>query len=817
MRWVKFLVSLLLTLGLLFLLERPPLPVNFSLGTFFNPQQGFWQNAEPVEGNWADSLDIPGLKSPVKLVVDERGVPHIFAQSMTDAAAVQGYVTARDRLWQMEFQIMAAAGRLTEIVGEGPGGRVLEIDRTARRKGLAWAAERSCEYVMQHPETGPILEAYARGINAWIDQLDPSQYPIEYKLLGYAPAKWEPLNTCLLVKQMANTLASRASDIDYTHALKVWGRETFDLLYPEYSYDNDPIVPANTRWNRRIASPQPPVPQDYHPDSLLEMNAVLEQPDKNNGSNNWVVAGKRSETGYPLLASDPHLGLTLPSIWYEVQLSIPGSNMYGVSIPGSPGIPIGFNDSIAWGETNAGKDVMDFYQLEIRHDPRPQYRYGDGWKNLTLKEEVHTLKGGGQFVDSVWYTDYGPVMFDENFQQQEQPLAVRWIVHEPSNEVLAFLRLSTGKNYEDYTSALSYYASPAQNFAFASADGDIAIWQQGKYVNRWKEQGKFVMDGADPEQAWQGFIPQEQNPHALNPPEGYLASANQRVTSAQYPYYYTGRFDPYRGRRINDLLGTGDTIGVKQMQQYQLDNFSVLAADLLPTLLGDLDSTLFSEAEREVYDILKGWNYMYDRESVAPTLFNSWWRNVFVGIWRDEFDKVEESMSLTYPQSSTTVRILRDSVRFRFYKHEEERWQGDRQAVVQKTFTNMVSQLVDNYPNREDWLWAKRKTTDINHLSRSLAAFSRQGLPTSGNGGILNATGRTHGPSWRMVVALGPELKGYGVYPGGQSGNPGSPLYDNFVDDWVEGNYYTLWFMKTANEQRENKPSSSVYIRPKSE
>ena len=379
-------------------------------------------------------------------------------------------------------------------------------------------------------------------------------------------------------------------------------------------------------------------------------------------------------------------------------------------------------------------------------------------------------------------------------------LAVRWMAHEPSCEMVTFFKLNKAKNYNDYLEAISTFKSPAQNFVFASAKGHIAIWQQGSFVNKWEEQGKFILDGTKRDQVWGEFIPQDQNPHSYDPPRGFVSSANQHPAPESYPYYYLGGFEDYRNRRLNRLLSEKEKYSVDDMKNIQLDNFSVKAEDALPIMLADLDTTVFGEAAWKSYRLLANWDYMYDKDEPAATLFENWWGELYRSIWEDEFEAIEVPMD--YPASSTTIQILRDSLEFSFYKDLNDTTKKDRKSLVNITFDQIVGKIFNDYPEESEWVWSKHKQTNILHLTRVLAPFNRLGIETAGNRGILNATSERHGPSWRMVVALGDEIEAYGIYPGGQSGNPGSQYYDNFIDDWSNGKYYKLWYMKSVNDKK---------------
>ncbi|MEO0896403.1 MAG: penicillin acylase family protein [Bacteroidota bacterium] len=800
MRWIKFILSLIITVLLAGALLSPVGSTPFAFGKFFDPFGGFWENAEPVEQIAAESYSLPGIEETVTVKVDKRGVPHIFAQNEKDLFYVQGYLTAKDRLWQMEFQMLAAEGRLTEVVGRGPEDRVLELDRAARRKGITFGAERTWETIKTDPESLGPLEAYAHGVNDYINNLLPGELPIEYKLLGYKPEKWTAFKTCLLMKYMANDLSWRSYDIEHTNALSLWGKEVFETLYPEFEKGGEPIVPKETRWRRRDAIPVPDAPRDYFPDSL--MLAVQGEPDHDAsiiGSNNWAVAPSKTKNGHALLANDPHLGLNLPSIWYEIQLHAPSMNAYGASLPGAPGVIIGFNDSIAWGETNGSRDVLDHYVIQYRNASKSEYLHDGQWLKIENRIEEYKLKGGEVFRDTVRYTHIGPVMYDTEFQDKGKPIAVRWMAHEASNEAKTFLKLNHAHNYEDYVDALQTFNCPAQNFVFASASGDIAIWQQGKIPNKWKDQGVFVLDGSRKDHMWQGYIPIDQNPHTLNPAQGFVQSANQHPTTALYPYSTRGRYEDHRGRRLFDLLDRKDSMTVEDMKAIQLDNYYLGAAEVLPFMLAELDTLALSPKEREVYDDMKSWDYQYVSTTHEPTVFNSWWSKLYRSVWMDDFQI--EGMALRYPKNRRFTELLKDSINLSYFRVVGDTTVPTRQSLIQQSFKETVTQFSDKDPNPENWTWSTVKKTDINHLSVTLNPFSRQKVETNGNGGILNATGKRTGPSWRMIVEMGPTIKALGIYPGGQSGNPGSASYDQFIDDWAAGKYYELDFMHSPDEE----------------
>lgn len=799
MRWIKFLLATSITAFLCWGLTSPKAGLPLPLGTFLDPSEGFWQNANQASKSMPEQLDLPDLLTPVDIVMDARGVPHIFAQNDLDLYIAQGYMEARDRLWQMEFQTHAAAGRMSEIIGA----KAIGYDMKMRRLGLPWAATRMDSAVkVDDPQTAAIVDAYARGVNAYIEQLAPEDYPLEYKLLGYKPETWTTVKSWLLLKYMANILTGGADDIAMTQAWNAFGQSYADILYPDRSYMEEPIISADHRWDFRPEKiPLPPL--DYAADSLMMPGRPYERQDAV-GSNNWAVHGSKSSTGSPLLANDPHLSLGLPSVWYELQLSAKDHNSYGVSFPGSPGIMIGFNDSIAWGVTNGSIDVQDYYSITFTDENWTHYVHGDTILPVIKRIEKISVKKREEAVyDTVSYTHHGPVMYDRKYGKLNVPLALRWTAHDSSVELRTFIELNKAKNYADYKKAISHFVCPGQNFVFASASGDIAMTQQGKFPLRWEGQGRYVLDGSKPEHDWQGFIPTEHNPAEQNPPRGYVASTNQHPTTTDYPYYYTGSFAEDRSRQLAGLMKK-DSLDVDDMKAFQQDNLSIRAQDLLPVLLSQLDSVLPNEKEQDIRSKLEAWDYRFEKDAAEPVMFQFWEAMLNKAIWSDELKA--EGRNLMMPTRMTTIGLIRDSLNFRFYDNINTEAKETRESLIQSTFSGMVDSIYKYNPDPSQWIWYKRKSTTIRHLmdrggGGPLESFSRMEVPIGGFNGILNAAGTRWGPSWRMVVSLGGKVEAWGVYPGGQSGNPGSSGYDAFVDDWAAGEYYRLWFMQSPAEQ----------------
>ncbi|MGB0931082.1 MAG: penicillin acylase family protein, partial [Chitinophagales bacterium] len=610
-----------------------------------------------------------------------------------------------------------------------------------------------------------------------------------------------------LYTYMARNLAFKEKDIEMTNALELFGRKDFRIMYPDFPKGIDPIIPTNTEWNFEAESIDTTTAsigiEDINTnsnDQALLTPSLFSKPDPDNGSNNWAVSGDKTQSGKPILCSDPHLGLNLPSIWLECQLQTPEMNVYGVSLPGSPGVVIGFNKDIAWGVTNGGHDVADWYQMTFKDNAtKAEYKFDGEWLKTTQRIEEIKVKGGNVVLDTVIYTHIGPVSYQDTANPKHN-MALRWKAHEGSNEFKTFYLLNKAKNYDDYNEALKNYECPAQNFAFASKDGTIAMWHQGKFPLKKRGQGKKVQDGSKSSEQWQGYIPREHNPHVVNPPRGFVSSANQHPASADYPYYYNGRFEFYRNRRLNQQLTMLKDIEAEDMKNLQNDNYNLKAAEVLPVILSHINDSTLSEKEKISYNLLKEWNYENTVEQLAPSIFEELWKQLFTLIWDEVADAKKDKIPMTYPNSYPTIQLFTTQPKHKLLDIKDTPEKETAAILAQKAFSGAVDSLdAWQVKNTKEATWGNFKGTTVQHLA-NIPPFSVAGLATNGHRGILNATSERHGPSWKMVVELGDSVKAYGVYPGGQSGNPGSPYYSNFINTWVEGEYFPLWFMQSSTD-----------------
>ncbi len=804
MRLLPLIASAIVTTALVFTLNVQLKLGNAKaprLGYFLSPQHGFWKNAEKIDANFDASIVANELQGNVDVYVDDRLVPHIYADHDQDAYFVQGYLHAKFRLWQMDFETRVASGRLSEIAGADK----LPIDRMFRRLGMVYGAEKTEANINEtNPNMKATVDAYTAGVNAYIKQLDPADLPFEFKLMNYAPEDWTPKKTYLFLMFMSYDLTGRSASLDLqmTNTRDYLGYDLFDKLYTNNQDSLDPIIPKGTVYEKPSIVPVKPMNADSA--YLRKANSIAfntvdmpEAPDKNNGSNNWAVAGSKTKSGRPILSSDPHLGLNLPSLWYEMQITTPTHSTYGASFPGSPAVIIGFNDSLAWGVTNAGRDVFDYYEVKFKDSTQNEYWFNGAWKATTKRTEVIKVKDSLDVVEDIAMTHWGPTMFDAHYQNTQsngRSLAVQWTAHRISTGVETFYLLNRAKNYDDYLHAISLWTCPGQNFVLATKSGDIAIKQQGSFVARWERQGDFIMPGEDSSFQWQGIIPGNENPMIKNPERGFVSSANQKSTDASYPYYLgaASALPLYRGISVNMHLNKMSQITAEDMQALQTDNYNVFAATARPALMKYIQEDKLSNDAKRMVAEMTNWDLYNNVNAKGITCFKIIWDSVEQAVWGDELGgsaipllKPEAYVLLDQMLKDTNWSIA-DDIRT---KNIVEDLKTQVTLGVEKATEKLLSLEKENKLE-----WSLFKATRVMHLTKT-PALSRMNLPIGGGVNIINATTENHGPSWRMVVHLTDEIEAYGLYPGGQSGNPGSPYYDTFVNYWAEGKYYRLLFL----------------------
>lgn len=766
------------------------------LGKVLNPFSGLVQNGNDSELNDMNlDLNVPGVKSNVQIFFDERKVPHIYAHNDHDLYYAQGYVTASLRLWQMDFICYHASGRISEII-DSQGHN--DYDRNQRRIGIMEAAKSSLKVIRRDSASYDALSAYTDGVNAYIKQLSPEKIPPEYKMFDYMPEPWTNLKSILILKSLGDMLSGYEEDLDMTKALLVLGERDYNKLFPDDNGHNTPLNLTDT-----VSAPK----NFIHKPNYLDYSYMTSSGDYSKtsynqklGSNSWVLAGKITKTGYPILANDPHLNLSLPCSWLEMQLSAPGLNVYGVTIPGVPAVVIGFNQNIAWGITNSADDVKDWYKVDVKDHYR-FYKIDDQWKKMEYRIEEVKRRSKSAIMDTVYLTKQGPIVNTENFVFNKQTalvnFALRWTLHHPSNDLVTFFKLNKAKDYQDFKQAISSFNCPVLNFSFASSDNVIAINHQGLLPVKKNGQGKFLMDGRYSRDILDRYIPADSMPHVLNPSSGYALSANQRPTNQDFPYYYNGYFSESRAYRINQLLQGRRQLDVASTQKMQLDNVNAFTVQALSALVKNVDATHFDRYQMKLLADLKRWDCNYLRDEERAVFYELWWKSVKTNTW-DELQMIPGFQKS--PSDYVLLDLVKDHPNDGFFDQKSTNRIETAKDIITQSFLQAFRGF-QSLKKENKSRWGLYNIVTLRHLS-DLDALSVVNLKMDGSAGAINAMSSNWGPSWRMVVQLGKTPQGFGIYPGGQSGNPGSKFYDNYVADWERGKYYKLNYFVNERDAR---------------
>lgn len=764
------------------------------LGKFLNPVIGInhnFENDDP-EAFYSNKV-MKGIDDKVEVLFDERKVPHIFTKSDADLYYAQGYVTASLRLWQMDFLSYVSAGRLSEVFGES----MLTQDRKQRRIGVLSAARKSLKLIESDPETLKFLNAYTKGVNAFIQQLAYKDYPFEYKFFDYAPEPWTNLKTVLIMKHMGNVLSGYEEDISMTKLYMALGREDFLKLYPDYnnhikSIEQDQVTDTKELNYDRV--------QDYLKDGFMDADGVLPKSNYNPklGSNNWVVSGKKTKSGFPILCNDVHLNLSLPSLWIDMQLVSDHINVYGVTLPGIPSIIIGFNKDLAWGVTNGAVDVKDWYKLKISSNYK-KYEFDGKMVDFKYEVEEIKIKGKESFHDTVRYTIHGPVVTDNQFKDAPElaNYALKWGLLSPSNELRSFMLLNKAKNKQDFLAAIKNFTCPVQNFIFSTKTGDIGIIHQGKIAKKWIGQGRFVLDGTRKDHLYSGYIAQDSLPQLYNPKSNFIFSANQHPTKKMQYSYTNGYYSEVRANRISKLLESGDQFDIAKMKAMQLDNVNAFAAEALSAVSSIIRNKVDKTPYAKEFEAFAKWNGNYNASSTEAELFELFWKNVKENTW-DELKRYP--FYLNPPDNYVLLDMIVNDPGNKYFDKQGTAAVETASDIVYYSFINAVASRKASDKLKP---WSMFNTINIMHPT-DIRSLGRYDIPMPGHSDAINALSKNWGASWRMIVEFGEDgPHSYGIYPGGQSGNIGSAHYEDYVNTWIKGGYYKLNFYLSKKEAKK--------------
>jgi penicillin G amidase len=738
-------------------------------------------------------VQLTGLIDQVEVYRDDFAVPHIYAKNEHDLYMVTGYLMAQDRLWQMDLLRRVTLGRLSEIFGED----MIGADHLLR----ALRIPEKSELVLSKTDKNLLmtLEAFSSGVNQFIER-NQKKLPPEFTILGYKPEPWQPQYTVNLIGYMAWDLAGSWHNEITLHKLsQILDEEKFLQLIPNLDYHDSPVHP---RWKQE---------QTADLFSLLENNEKLKELGLEvfSASNNWVVSGSESKTGHAIFANDMHLGFGAPGIWYQMHQIVEGQfNVTGVALPGAPGIIVGHNEHIAWGMTNLYVDEMDFY-IETLDENGAKYKFNNQWRDLEIREERIATSKGDTISRQIKFTHRGPIISDfKNIE--DQAISMRWTGNEYSNELRSIMLLNRAKNWDDFRDALSTFGAVSQNVNYADVEGNIGIQTAGAVPLRKAGNPIFLMPGDTDEYDWKGMLPFEELPYSYNPPEGFLASANNRTIGDDYPHYIGHWFDmPFRMDRISEMIKEKEKPGVEDYKMMMNDFKSKLVEsylDELVEMLSWVDN--FGSNEKRAYELLANWDMVLTAESSATTVFEQFYRtfirNILVdemgeelyrqfggGLIRNVFDHVWRN-----PASSWVNNI-----------HTEEEECFDE--IVIQSFRETVQWLEENMGGKpDDWQWGKIHQLSINHPMGSVKILDRIfGLnkgpfPVGGSFHTVNPKAYSfhnpfavvHGASQRHIYDMSDFSNSHVIIPTGTSGIPASKYYVNQIEMFLNNEYKRdLW------------------------
>jgi penicillin amidase len=769
----------------------------------------------------AGVLQLPGLQDRVEVLRDPYGVPHIYAANEHDLFMAQGFVHAQDRFWQMDFWRHIGAGRTAEMFGESQ----VETDKFLRTMGWARVAAQELEQI--DPQTLSTMEAYAEGVNAYLQMRQGAALSLEYAILGllnadYRPEPWTPLHSLTWAKVMAWDLGGNLSNEIWKATLMAkLPAERLAELSPPYPEDH-PVIVSEITYAPGTQSREPSIYPALLAQALpaLEelgaqikaVNALTGGGGDEIGSNNWVISGQRTATGMPLLANDMHLDIQIPSIWYEIGLHCQplGSacpiNVAGFSFAGVPAVIVGHNDHIAWGVTNVGPDVQDLYLEKINPANPYQYEFNGQWVDMTVVDEVLEVAGSEPITLNIRYTRHGPILSDVDERMQALaeresdatgPLAIslRWTALDPGTIVFAVLGINRASNWADFRQALSYWDVPSQNFVFADTAGNIGYQTPGKIPIRAKGDGSVPVPGWTDEHEWLGYIPFEELPTTFNPQAGYVVTANNAVVGPDYPYLLSTDWDlGYRAARIVELIESTPSVSISDIQGIHGDDLNAMGPIFIP-LLNSLE--IDDESAAQALAILAGWDYHDDMDSAAAAIFNVFWHHLVLRTFSDE---LPSGWLPGGPQAFLVLTKLAAQPHNPWWDDQMTRNVESRDDILQQAFSDALEELQETLgEDTSRWAWGAIHTATFRNGSLGEsgikpieALFNRGPFAVSGGSCEVNNTawsfegGYQAGtiPSQRMIVDMADFDNSLTIHTTGQSGHAYHPNYINMADAW---------------------------------
>jgi len=774
------------------------------------------------------TYNLRGLHEPIEIITDRYGVPHIYARNEDDLYFAQGYVHAQQRLWQMELNRRIGSGRLSEIFGE----IAIEADRFSRRLGMHRAAAAEAARLPEHSER--ILDAYARGVNSYLEQ-NRSNLPLEFTLLRFKPEPWRMADSIQWAKMMGWNLSGNwETEIIRARIVAMLGAQRAAKLEAGYDAKHPLIIPPGLEYKGVNLG-------------MLEQYEQLKQLSgfgMMGASNNWVVDGSMTTTGSPILCNDPHLGQAAPSIWYECHLVAGDIDVIGVSFPGTPGVVIGHNQRIAWGITNAVSDVEDLYIEKFNPQNAHQYEYQGKWEEAeVIREEIRVKGSKTSFIEEVRITRHGPILTNftglphinnngdtgkngSNAEPAELPLALRWTGLEQCNIISSVQKLNCASNWKEFRDALRDWDVPPQNLIYADKEGNIGYVMAGAIPIRSKSQNLLPSPGWTGEYEWTGFIPFDELPQTYNPEQHFIVTANNRVVDDNYPYYITNEWlNGYRAQRIRDLLTSKGKLAPSDMAAIQADQYALPAVEIVPHMLNIRSDAVLEKAALEV---LRTWNYVLAPDSVAAAIYVTFLNKLEKIVFGAMFGQ-DETLIHDYLGRGTTILAVQNGyasrskpLLIRLMNEHDDAWFADSaipngprswDIALASAFTAAIEELREKLGDTiVRWQYGKiHKMTYIHPLGlvKPLAKiFNRGPFPLGGDIDTVNMGATLPNqpevvitvPSFRQIVNLADLKASLSGHAPGQSGHPASKHYADFIKPWLNVEHHPMLFERSMIE-----------------
>jgi penicillin G amidase len=775
-------------------------------------------------------LHVKGLSAPVTVYRDDHAIPQLYARSADDLFKAQGYVGAQERFWEMDFRRHVTSGRLSEMFGPD------QLDTDVYLRTLGWRHVAEQEWQLISPQTRRYLQDYADGVNAYLDGKAAGRISLEYTVLGlqnhgYRIEKWDPIDSLAWLKAMAWDLRGNMDD-EITRGLLLASGLTeaqVDSLYPVYPYAlNKPIVGGGSvvsgHFTPSGAARSGDAVTTGEARALIAVRDAIEgiplggEKAPGIGSNSWVISGRLTSTGKPILANDPHLSTSMPGIWYQMGLHCDCPlNVEGFTFSGMPGVVIGHNGRIAWGFTNLNPDVTDLYLEKIRGN---EYEVDGAWKPMTLHTEVIRVAGGPPKTITVRSTDNGPLLSDADDTLDPLKPAVngfgvclRWTALTPGRTMDALFALDTASDFGSFRAAAALFEVPAQNIVYADVDGNIGYQAPGRIPIRGKGDGRYPAPGWDSAYDWKGYIPFDQLPYVENPSDGFIATANQAVIDpATYQPFLTDDWSyGYRSQRIRDMItgfeAAGHHISTADVAAMQFDNRNDFAAQITSALLGEHVTGQTARA----LSLLRGWDFTQPASSAAAAYFNEFWRDLCL----DTFDELPaEQKPDGYDRWFVVINQLMNNPTSSWWDDKRTPAVETRDDIVTRALTRASAQLTAAQgKDVTEWQWGKLHTMLLANQSLGESGigpvewlFNYGPVSVPGGNDAVNATGMTlrdgfdvdASPSMRMIVDLSDLDNSRWVELTGESGHAFSTHYHDQLDLWLHGKNLPMRWDQTA-------------------